>query len=96
MFLVFVELEFSVGWLASELRQRIESDLMPELSVQPGFVSYQVVETQDNRLATVRVFNDFDSLEAANKATEAIQDTIIQEFGITAGTPFAGDVTASA
>jgi hypothetical protein len=96
MFLVFIELEFSVGFLASELRQRIESDLMPSLSAQPGFVSYYVVETEDNRLGTVRLFDDFDSLEAANQATHEIQETLVQEFGIAVGAPFAGEVTASA
>jgi hypothetical protein len=95
MFLALAELEFTVGFLASELRQRIETDLMPELSNQPGFLSYFVVETDDNRLATVRVFDDFDSLEAANAATKEIQDTLVQEFGITLGVSFAGDVTAS-
>ena len=68
---------------------------MPEVSIQPGFVSYQVVETQDNRLATVRVFDDFDSLEAANQATSAVQDTLIETFGISALNHFAGDVTAA-
>jgi len=44
----------------------------------------------------VRVFDDFDSLEAANAATKPIQDTLIQDFGIALGVSFAGDVTASA
>lgn len=96
MFLVFVELSFSGGVLASELRQRIESDLIPSLSAQPGFISYYVVETQDNRLGTIRVFDTFDSLEAANQATRPIQDALTQEFGITGGEPLAGEVTASA
>jgi predicted outer membrane protein len=65
---------------------------------QPSFVSYYVVETDDNRLATVRVFDDLATLEAANQATHATQDAIAQEFTITTSEDqsFSGEVNASA
>jgi hypothetical protein len=47
-------------------------------------------------LGTTRVFDKFDSLEAANQATRPIQDALSQEFGITTVEQLAGDVTASA
>ena len=96
MYMRLVELEFSVGFLASELRTRIESDLVPALSAEPGFLKYYVVETQDNRLATVRVFDDLDALEAAHQAVHDIEDVLVQEFGINPGITFEGEVTAEA
>lgn len=52
--------------------------------LQPGGPnSGYVVETDDNRLATVRVFDDLATLEDANQATHAAQDAIVQEFTIT-------------
>jgi hypothetical protein len=98
MYLRMVELQFATGWLASEIRDRIAADLLPEISAQPGFVAYYVVETDDNRLATVRVFNDLTTLDDANQATDATQDAIIQEFTITTSEDrsFSGEVFASA
>ena len=98
MYLRMVELQFTTGWYASEIRDRIAADLLPEISAQPGFIAYYVVEGDDNRLGTVRVFDDATALENANQATHAIQDAIVQDFGITTSEDdaFSGEVYASA
>jgi len=98
MYLRMIELKFQFGWYASEIRDRIESDLLPELTSQLSFLAYYVVEADENRLATVRVFHDFQTMQDAMVATNTVHDAIVADFSITAEEvdSFSGEVYVSA
>jgi hypothetical protein len=65
-----------------DLIERIRSDVIPLLSTQPGFFAYYVIELPNNVLATVRVFEDEDSLKAAHVATADVLTAIVEEFEV--------------
>jgi len=90
---------FQIGVKSTEeVIQRIRSDLIPRLSTQPGFFAYYVVALSENRVATIRIFEDQDSLESAHEATVGALDAIVKEFNITDGiveeSGYDGDVSA--
>ena len=98
MYFRMIELKFQLGWYGSDIRERIEADLLPELTAQPGFLAYYVVEADENRLATVRVFDDLQTMQDAIVATKPIHDAIVADFSITAEEvdSFSGEVYLSA
>ena len=98
MYLRMIEMKWQLGWLASEIRDRIETDLLPDVRDQLGFLAYYVVEADENRLATIRVFDDKQTMDDATAATKPALDQIVADFTITVEEvdSFSGEVSLSA
>jgi hypothetical protein len=77
-----VELQLDTPSHARDLSERLSSDLIPELSRQPGFVAYYIVQSDDARLATLRVFDTAETLDRASQATRSIHEAIVADLGL--------------
>jgi len=60
-----------------EIMRRVDEEFAPTLSREPGFVSYQVIDTGEESLVTVTVFHDEAGVEASvMKAAEFVRDRL--------------------
>jgi heme-degrading monooxygenase HmoA len=61
----------------SEVASRVQKGLVPLLSTQPGFVSYQAVDPGNNTALSISVYQDRASADAANKtAAQWVQSNL--------------------
>jgi heme-degrading monooxygenase HmoA len=69
------------GTIAAVAR-RFQEELLPQLSRQPGFVSYNVIEAPGNVGIVVTIFQDRANAEAANKtALEWARQNVAAQVG---------------
>ena len=71
---------------------RIQSDLLPIYRGADGFIAYYIVGAGADTFVTIRVFNDEQTLEAANQTASAESDQILADFDITPSDSGQGDV----
>ena len=82
----------------NDLLNRIDADLVGPYSVAEGFVGYfNAADPNDASIAyTVRVFADEATLQAANATLVGAQNTIVNDFDLTADPVLASDISAGA
>src|SRR5579864_5967499 len=51
-----------------EIARRAKESLLPTLTTQPGFVSYQIFRLEDNVVMGITVFDSQAAMEEANKS----------------------------
>jgi hypothetical protein len=77
------------------LMHRVDRDFAEALSQEPGFVAYQAIDTGNDMLMTVSVFESPGQAEASNDlAAEWVADEL-SEFEVTRVGVIAGDVMVS-
>lgn len=77
-----------------EAGQRVQHELVPVLTSQPGFVSYTAVHTGNDAVTSVSVFRTREAAEAANRvAAEWVKQNLADHVG--APEVSWGDVIAS-
>jgi hypothetical protein len=60
-----------------EVMHRIDTDFVPELSQEPGFVAYQCVDTGENTLCTITTFRDEFGADRSNElAARFVRDKL--------------------
>ena len=78
-----------------EVGQKVQNELVPQLTKQPGFVSYHAVDAGNNVAISISLYHDRASADAANKAAaQWVQQHIAPLTGI-AKEVFVGEVLAS-
>jgi hypothetical protein len=68
---------------SSELVARINTDLAPMTLKAEGFLAYYAVQADDVTVITTRIFEDLASLDAETKASQAVMDTVAEDFDFT-------------
>ena len=60
-----------------EVMRRIDTEFVPQLSQEPGFVAYQCVDTGENTLCTITTFRDEYGAERSNEiAARFVRDRL--------------------
>ncbi len=57
------------NFTGQDIADRLISDILPIYEAAPGFIAYSIVATFTNGVLTLRIFEDADTLEAANEAS---------------------------
>ena len=77
------------------LAHRVDRDFAEALSQEPGFIAYQAIDTGNDMLMTVSVFENAEQAEASNDlAAEWVADAL-SDFEVTRVGVIAGDVMVS-
>ena len=74
------------------IMHRVDRDFAQALAQEPGFVSYQAIDTGNDMIMTISVFHDRDQAEASNElAAQWVADEL-SEFSVNRVGVIAGDV----
>ena len=78
----------------TDVAQQVQHEFVPLLSTQPGFVSYTAIDTGNDTVMSVSVFQDKAAAEAANRVAAA---WVKEHIGSQIGAPEVswGDVVAT-
>lgn len=76
---------------AYDLVDELQNNYLPQLAAQPGFLCYYAVVTGVAGIATVRIFTDVDSLQAAGDAVYDAAAAIADSYGLSEAVSYEGD-----
>jgi hypothetical protein len=68
---------------ATDLIQRIQSDLSPLVESASGFIAYTVVKIDDQTVITMRLFRDLASMDSETQSTNQTSTSIATDFQLT-------------
>jgi len=91
MYVRAVQLVIGAG-SGQDLKDRIESDLLPVYRGAAGFRAYYVVRAAADTFVTIRAFENEQALEAANDAASDASEQISVDFDISFADAGEGDV----
>ena len=82
-----------------DLMHRVDRDLAEAFAQEPGFVSYQVVQTGERTVASVTTFRDREKAEASNElaaqwVAEELTDFEVERMGVMGGQVMVGRANA--
>jgi hypothetical protein len=81
--------------LMEELARRVDDGFAEELSAQPGFVSYELLDAGDGDVITVSVFHDADGARRSTELAQRWTDEHLGDFRFTRREAFQGEILVS-
>ena len=83
------------------IMHRVDRDFAEALAQEPGFVSYQAVDTGNDMIMTISVFHDRDQAEASNElaaqwVADELSDFSVSRVGVIGGEVMVGRARAEA
>jgi quinol monooxygenase YgiN len=75
---------------ADEVMHRVDRDLADAFAREPGFISYEVVQTGERTLAAITTFREREQAEASNElaaewVAEELADFDVERMGVMSG-----------
>jgi hypothetical protein len=83
------------GGALDELTRRVDEGFAEEISVQPGFVSYEFIDCGSGEVMTISVFAAAEAAEASREHARRWSDENLQDFKFTRSEPLRGEVLVS-
>jgi heme-degrading monooxygenase HmoA len=78
-----------------ELARRVDEEFAEEISAQPGFLSYELVDSGDDEVITVSVFEGEDQAEASRELARRWTDERLRDLRFTRGEVLHGEIPVS-
>jgi hypothetical protein len=78
-----------------ELARRVDESFAQEIAAQPGFVSYEFIDTGDGGVMTISIFQAAEAAEASREHARRWSDESLADFKFTRGEPLRGEILVS-
>jgi quinol monooxygenase YgiN len=78
-----------------ELMHRVDRDLAEAFTQEPGFISYQVVQTGEHTVASITTFRQHEQADASNELAAQWVAEELEDFGIARLGVMGGEVMVS-